>query len=62
MFDIEAKLHMLIDDEKFENLFFTIYYNVVKAWYLHKEATLNYVCVSGEVKLCYMMIEREQII
>jgi len=49
-------MHMLRSDddnfEKFGEIYFsTIYQNVVKAWHLHKEATLNYVCVSGEVKL-----------
>ena len=34
-----------------EIYFSTIYKDVIKAWHLHKEATLNYACVSGEVKL-----------
>ena len=34
-----------------EIYFSTIYYNSIKGWHLHKEATLNYVCVKGEVKL-----------
>ena len=25
--------------------------NFIKAWHLHKKATLNYVCVKGKVKL-----------
>ena len=34
-----------------EIYFSTIYKETIKAWHLHKEATLNYVCVSGKVKL-----------
>jgi dTDP-4-dehydrorhamnose 3,5-epimerase len=32
-----------------EIYFSTIKKNVVKAWHLHKEMTLNYACVSGEI-------------
>ena len=31
--------------------FSTIFENKIKAWHLHKEATLNYACVYGKVKL-----------
>ena len=34
-----------------EIYFSTIFENKIKAWHLHKEATLNYACISGEVKL-----------
>lgn len=49
-------MHMLrIDDQifqKFGEIYFsTIYKNKIKAWHLHKESTLNYVCVKGIVKL-----------
>ena len=45
-------MHMLIsDDDNFEkfglNLLFTIYYNLLKLYHLHKEATHLYHCVSG---------------
>ena len=49
-------MHMLRKDsnvfKSFGEIYFsTIYKNSIKAWHLHKEATLNYVCVSGKVKL-----------
>jgi|TARA_A100001015_G_C14955384_1_gene698560 dTDP-4-dehydrorhamnose 3,5-epimerase len=49
-------MHMLRNDnevfEKFGEIYFsTIFENKVKAWHLHKEATLNYACVFGKVKL-----------
>ena len=49
-------MHMLRrDSESFLNFgeiyFSTIKLNFIKAWHLHKEATLNYVCVYGKVKL-----------
>ena len=49
-------MHMLrCDDEifnKFGEIYFsTIFFNKIKAWHLHKESTLNYSCVKGEVKL-----------
>ena len=49
-------MHMLRKDsavfQKFGEIYFsTIFKNSVKAWHLHKEATLNYVCVKGKVKL-----------
>ena len=49
-------MHMMRNDSKvfksFGEIYFsTIYKNAIKAWHLHKEATLNYACVSGEVKL-----------
>lgn len=49
-------MHMLRNDSKIyqgfgEIYFSTIFYNSIKAWHLHKESTLNYVCVSGKVKL-----------
>ena len=49
-------MHMLRNDsevfEKFGEIYFsTVTKNGIKAWHLHKEATLNYVCVRGKVKL-----------
>ena len=49
-------MHMLRNDsqvfEKFGEIYFsTVTKNGIKAWHLHKEATLNYVCVRGSVKL-----------
>ena len=49
-------MHMLRNDskvfEKFGEIYFsTIFENKIKAWHLHKEATLNYACVYGKVKL-----------
>ena len=49
-------MHMLRTDSevfsRFGEIYFsTVFYNSIKAWHLHKESTLNYVCVSGEVKL-----------
>ena len=32
-------------------MFSTIFKNSIKAWHLHKEATLNYACIKGRVKL-----------
>lgn len=49
-------MHMLRNDssvfKSFGEIYFsTIYKETIKAWHLHKEATLNYACVSGKVKL-----------
>ena len=49
-------MHMLRSDspvfKSFGEIYFsTINFNSIKAWHLHKEATLNYACVYGEVKL-----------
>ena len=49
-------MHMLRKDSavfsKFGEIYFsTVYFNSVKGWHLHKEATLNYACIKGEVKL-----------
>ncbi len=49
-------MHMLRSDspifEKFGEIYFsTIFKDKIKAWHLHKEATLNYACVFGKVKL-----------
>ena len=49
-------MHMLRKDstifDKFGEIYFsTIYYKSIKAWHLHKESTLNYVCIKGKVKL-----------
>ena len=34
-----------------EIYFSTIFPKAIKAWHLHKKATLNYACIKGEVKL-----------
>jgi len=49
-------MHMLRSDDKIfkkfgEIYFSTIFHNKIKAWHLHKEATLNYVCIKGKAKL-----------
>ena len=49
-------MHMLRSDSevfsRFGEIYFsTVFYKSIKAWHLHKVFTLNYVCVSGEVKL-----------
>ena len=49
-------MHMLRNDSdvftKFGEIYFsTIFNEKIKAWHLHKEATLNYACVFGKVKL-----------
>lgn len=49
-------MHMLRRDSDVFKSFGEIYFSTVnpqfiKAWHKHKEATLNYVCVKGEVKL-----------
>ena len=49
-------MHMLRRDSKnfkeFGEIYFsTIFNNKIKAWHLHKEATLNYACIKGKVKL-----------
>lgn len=46
--------HMMrVDDPNFEDFgeiyFSTIKKNVVKAWHYHKEMTLNYACIYGQV-------------
>ena len=54
--DRGSVMHMLRNDdihfEAFGEIYFsTIFKNKIKAWHLHKESTLNYVCVKGNVKL-----------
>ena len=49
-------MHMLRKDsdvfDKFGEIYFsTINHESIKAWHLHKESTLNYVCIKGNVKL-----------
>jgi|TARA_B110000285_G_scaffold221351_1_gene274201 dTDP-4-dehydrorhamnose 3,5-epimerase len=49
-------MHMMRTDspifKKFGEIYFsTVKPNSVKAWHLHKEATLNYVCIKGKTKL-----------
>lgn len=57
-------MHMMRNDnqvfEKFGEIYFsTILKDKIKAWHLHKEATLNYACVYGKVKLV-LFDEREK--
>ena len=54
--DRGSVMHMLRNDsqvfEKFGEIYFsTIFESKIKAWHLHKEATLNYACLYGKVKL-----------
>lgn len=54
--DRGSVMHMMRNDskvfEKFGEIYFsTIFNNKIKAWHLHKEATLNYACVYGKAKL-----------
>ena len=49
-------MHMMRNDypifKKFGEIYFsTVKPTFIKAWHLHKEATLNYVCIKGKVKL-----------
>ena len=49
-------MHMMRADnpifQKFGEIYFsTVKPKFIKAWHLHKEATLNYVCIKGKVKL-----------
>ena len=49
-------MHMMRNDSDFFKNFGEIYFstvnqNYIKAWHLHKENTLNYVCIHGKVKL-----------
>ena len=34
-----------------EKFIFLQYKDCIKAWYLHKESSLNYVCIKGKVRL-----------
>ena len=48
-------MHMLRNDSKNFTKFGEIYFsftnpNSIKAWHMHKEMTLNYVCIEGKVK------------
>ena len=49
-------MHMLRNDSpvftNFGEIYFsTVNYNSIKAWHLHKESSLNYTCIWGEVRL-----------
>ena len=49
-------MHMLRRDssifKSFGEIYFsTIFKNSIKAWHLHRDSTLNYACVKGNVKL-----------
>ncbi len=62
--DRGSVMHMMRSDspifENFGEIYFsTIYHESIKAWHLHKEATLNYACVFGKVKLI-LFDEREK--
>ena len=54
--DRGSVMHMLRSDSKIFKNFGEIYFSTInkdkiKAWHLHKEATLNYACIFGSVKL-----------
>lgn len=57
IFDERGKvMHMMRNDQEIFNKFGEIYFsythpNVVKAWHYHKEMTLNYAVIYGEIKL-----------
>lgn len=57
IFDERGKvMHMLRNDQEIFSKFGEIYFsythpNVVKAWHYHKEMTLNYAVIYGELKL-----------
>lgn len=65
IFDERGKvMHMLRDDakhfEKFGEIYFScIHPQAIKAWHLHKEVTLNYAVVSGQIKFV-LFDDREQ--
>lgn len=49
-------MHMIRNDDinfyKFGEIYFSYSHpNIVKAWHLHTVMTINYICVSGKVKL-----------
>ena len=56
-FDERGKvMHMLKSSDpnfkEFGEIYFsTVNPKIIKAWHLHKEATLNYVCLKGKVEL-----------
>ena len=57
-------MHMLREDSKVFKRFGEIYFSFtnpqsIKAWHMHKEMTLNYVCIEGKVKFVLMMIEKK---
>ena len=54
--DRGSVMHMLRCDDSIFSKFGEIYFstvnpNSIKAWHLHKEATLNYACIAGKIKL-----------
>lgn len=49
-------MHMMRNDDenftKFGEIYFSYSHpNTIKAWYLHKHTTINYVCLIGKIKL-----------
>ena len=57
-------MHMLRRDSSNFKSFGEVYFStvnpkIIKAWHLHKEATLNYVCVRGKVELA-LFDDRDQ--
>lgn len=57
-------MHMLRSDSSIFKSFGEVYFStvnskIIKAWHLHKEATLNYVCVRGKVELA-LFDDRDQ--
>lgn len=48
--------------EKFGEVYFSLVYpDVVKAWHVHKEMTLNYVCVVGVVEITLFDAREESV-
>ena len=51
-------MHMLRTDspafKEFGEIYFsTIYQDKIKGWHLHKESSLNYVCIKGRVRFYF---------
>ena len=64
IFDERGKImHMLRADDdnfkKFGEIYFSVTYpNVVKAWHLHKQMTINYAVIAGKIKLVLFLMNR----
>ena len=64
--DRGSVMHMLRNDNKIFSKFGEIYFSTIlkdkiKAWHLHKEATLNYACIFGSVKLTLFDDRKESV-
>ena len=64
VFDERGKvMHMIREDSPIFSRFGEIYFScthpgVVKAWHLHKEMTLNYTVIHGEINLIWRIQTR----